>query len=342
MSTSSEISTQAVAANNTHTHERTRRVKCLKTVSLKQNILSTDLCVYCVLMCAGAFLVAFQPIKRHQRTGVYIWDIYECVYLIVRDVLWSLEFFGGMPCQSAEWYVQKAILKTKTKQNEKKLRMRHTHTWNPTKITTSESVISMRGLNHVDTKSECDVTAAKAANDDDGDEPTALHIYYQMALSFNSHLSRVCFSLEIRFVFFFSSSLFLFCDFRLRSHLLLGFRFGCWFFTRAHALLFIVYKSENEKEIRRFSDLSRSFGALSAMHYVWPTSNILFKHQTGSHIHITILHINFSSTSSRFIVDMVFSCFFHRRRRRLFSVFIPISHKLILNASLGSYSRQFV
>lgn len=37
------------------------------------------------------------------------------------------------------------------------------------------------------------------------DEPTALHIYYQMVLSFNSHLclSRVCFSLEIRLMFFF-------------------------------------------------------------------------------------------------------------------------------------------
>lgn len=90
-------------------------------------------------------------------------------------------------------------------------------------------------------------------------EPTALHIYYQMALSFNSHLclSRVCFSLEIRLWPFFSSVI------SSCSHLLHFFSslelvsFLDYLVVFLHALAFsfhsfTVYTSEWDKMVRQF------------------------------------------------------------------------------------------
>lgn len=108
----------------------------------------------------------------------------------------------------------------------------------------------------------------------------------------------------------------------------------------------IERENENKKKTRKIQRF---------IAFIWRTQatmNILFKNRTGSH---SLWHhqrcISISVCSS---VDMVFVssfgscqifCLFIRSYfflSFLCFVFIPISHKLNLNASLGSHSRQFV
>lgn len=136
-------------------------------------------------------------------------------------------------------------------------------------------------------------------DDEDDDEPTALHIYYQMTLSFNSHLSRVCFSLEILF----------FRDFCLSFSTSFWFRFWCRFLTRArffNSSMFYILQYNCSKERmkikrkrERFSDLSRSFGALRPQ---W----ISYSRTELARIHFSIITAAYQFQSVRLLIWFLF------------------------------------
>lgn len=114
-------------------------------------------------------------------------------------------------------------------------------------------------------------------------QPTALHIYYQMALSFNSHLPSVFFFRNSFRCCFFRSFVGLFCDFCL----VLSFQFHLAIDSSRPMFTVLCFQNEEDSAIHRVS-----FGALKCTVQFYITSNILFKFRVYSGLQqLGILHM---------------------------------------------------
>lgn len=182
----------------------------------------------------------------------------------------SLEFFGwicvqrarlAIWCRSAEWYAQQHI-KTFSKRCTA-----HTHTQakqstaqhnSPTEITIAAHQNDIDAcLSRVSMKRPNEMWRRRRRRHQ---QPTALHIYYQMALSFNSHLPSVFFFRNsfrcCCYCCCFSFILFWFCDFVLFSSSFISVSFQP---VDSFRPMFTVLCSPNEED----SAIYRvSFGAL--------------------------------------------------------------------------------
>lgn len=129
-------------------------------------------------------------------------------------------------------------------------------------------------------------------------QPTALHIYYQMALSFNSHLPSVFFFRNSFRCRFFRSFVGLFCDFRLVP----SFQFHLAIDSSRPMFTVLCFQNEEDSAIHRVS-----FGALKCTVHFYITSNILFKFRVYSGLQqLGILHMKSVRMSRSLICFLVF------------------------------------